>query len=114
MEEVNVSSIAVPTEAAAPLPSPLSKPDSPKAEPPKDAAATAAAEAAQMRALHVRHCMQTHPDASFPLNYFHLFPHIRAHVLCAFPRARYVFLTTFYQSMITQVATEQAKKSLPW
>jgi len=26
-------------------------------------------------------------------NYYHLSPHIRAHVLCAPPRARYVFLT---------------------
>jgi hypothetical protein len=100
MEEVSVDSIAVPTEAA----------ELPKAEP----AATAAAEAAQMRALQVRVCMQNHPHAPFPLYYCHLFPHIRAHVLCAFPRTRYVSLTTFYQSMITEVASEQAKKSLPW
>jgi len=32
-------------------------------------------------------------ERSHNSNYYHLSPHIRAHVLCAPPRARYVFLT---------------------
>ena len=34
--------------------------------------------------------------ADVRINYYHLSPHIRAHVLCAPPSARYVFLRPFY------------------
>ena len=39
---------------------------------------------------HLTHSTSTNVHC----NYYHLSPHIRAHVLCAPPRARYVFLTT--------------------